>query len=118
MWKKVPPILLLVLICMSACVAPTYKKTEEDGYRAKYPYTVLGEDYDLLTEEDVAISACIAHHSPFSLKESSPHPYWQCFSLNGSAFECEDADDNEEGPTAILAIVLRKDGTAYDFLSR
>jgi hypothetical protein len=75
-------------------------------------------DYGLLTEEDVAISSCIAPPSPFSLRESSPHPYWQCFSLKGSAFECEPADDNEEGPTAILAIVLKKDGTIHDFLSR
>ena len=88
------------------------------NYRDKYPYSVLGEDYGLLTEEDVAISSCIAHPSPFNPDELSNHPYWQCFSLTGSAFECDNSDVNEEGQTAILAIVLKKDGITHDYLSR
>ncbi len=118
MRNKIAFLLFLVLISASACTIPAHKKAAEDNYRSKYPYTVLGEDYGLLTEDDVAISSCIAHPSPFSLQESSPHPYWQCFSLSGSAFECEEADENEEGRTAILAVVLKKDGITNDYLSR
>lgn len=94
------------------------EKCGKRGLSSKVPIYRIGRLYGLLTEEDVAISSCIAHPSPFSLHESSPHPYWQCFSLQASAFECEEADENEEGRTAILAIVLKKDGIIHDYLSR
>jgi hypothetical protein len=66
----------------------------------------------------LAISSCVAKSSPFSTKNSTAHPYWQCFATRGSTFECEEADPNEEGLTAILAIVLKKDGAIHEYLSR
>lgn len=107
-----------MLLCESACMTSSQKMREESSYQKKYPYTVLGEDYGLLAEEDVAINSCIAHPSPFSIHGLNTHPYWQCFSLQGSSFECEKADDNEEGPTAILAISLKRENIIHDYLSR
>lgn len=118
MWKKIACAIFLLLISAVSCATRAQKKSTENGYRSKYPYTVLGEDYELLTEEDVAISSCVAPPSPFSLHELNVHPHWQCFSLKGSAFECAPADDDESGPTAILAIVLKKDGFIHEYLSR
>src|SRR5262245_56824407 len=84
-----------------------------------YPYTLLGDDFGILTEEDLALSACIAQPVPFSV-DSISHPYWQCFSTEGGHVECEDAeyDEDERSLLTLMAIVVRKDGRTHEYLSR
>lgn len=110
---------LLILAFGTGCAAGRRPKFDSHpDCRRKYPHTLLGEDYGLLTEEDLAISACIAKPEPFAVENFTPHPYWQCFSTRGSAFECDERDPDEGGRTAILAIVLKKDGAIHEYLSR
>jgi len=84
----------------------------------KYPNSILGDNIGLLTEEDILISHCTAKAEPFSLYELTSHPYWQCFSTKKSDFVCDEQDPDEGGRTAILAIVLKKDGAVHEYLSR
>lgn len=88
--------------------------------KEKYPHSILGDDHGLLIEDDILTTSCVAGPEPFSQTEFTTHPYWQCFSLRGSAFECKE-DDEEPDPEnrfTILAIVLKEKGAIHEYLSR
>ncbi len=110
--------LLSLGIVVSACAAPYKHPSHLERLLERYPFSIIGDDYSLLTEDDLAASSCVARAEPFSLHELTAHPYWQCFSLMGSAFECDEREPNEDGPSAILAIVLKKHGAIHEYLSR
>lgn len=62
--------------------------THLESLRKAYPYGLLGEDYGLLTVDDLAFNACIAIPVPIS-KESDFYPYWRCFKTRDITFECD-----------------------------
>ena len=58
---------------------------------SKYPYALIGNDYELLSEEDLALNGCEALPSPFSLTSTS-YPYWQCFETKNTKLFCDGHD--------------------------
>lgn len=122
MWKII--LVSLVSFGFSACTNLVLK--EDNGehlkrFKEKYPYTLIGEDYQLLNEDDLAIRSLVAKGEPFSLTKSTSHAYWQCFSLKNSNFECDESssDPMENGAAgALIAIVLKKEGITHEYLSR
>ncbi len=116
--RKIANLHVLLCLIFLACATPSAQNANEKQLKEKYPHSIIGEDYQLLTEKDLAISSCIASPEPFSLHKLTSHPYWQCFSTKDSAFECEESDPDESGRTAILAIVLKKGGITHEYLSR
>ncbi len=119
MWK-IAFALLIALTTVCGCATSYYTKIQErsDFLQKNYPFTLLGEDYGLLTDDDLAISSCVAKSEPFSVRNFTPHPYWQCFSTQNADFICDVGETDENGVTAILAIVLKKDGIIHEYLSR
>lgn len=57
--------------------------------KARYPYGLIGDDYGVLTEEDLAVNTCNALElTPFSGDKNMAYPYWQCFPLKDAKMEC------------------------------
>lgn len=81
--------------------------------------SLIGEDFGLLTKDDLAINTCTALPVPFS-SESKSFPYWQCFPVMGSSVECDgrEYDPHEKSELTILAFVVRKEGKTHEYLSR
>lgn len=112
--------LILVLFLWSGCASNQKDKlSHRDLISRKYPYTLIGDDYGILNENDLALSACIAKPSPFDF-ESIDHPYWQCFSTEKAHIDCEDSeyDSDEKSEMVVMAVVLLKDGIRHEYLSR
>jgi hypothetical protein len=109
---------LMLAVVTTACTTLPAQTSDSRNLQERYPYSIIGNDLGLLNEEDILISHCVAKAEPFSLQKLTSHPYWQCFSTQGSAVECDEADPDEGGRTAILAIVLKKDGAVHEYLSR
>ena len=118
MWKIAPVILSLFLF--NGCSSPQKDRLfHRDLFSRKYPYTLIGDDFGILNENDLALSACVAKPSPFDF-ESIDHPYWQCFSTKNAHVECEDGeyDSDEKSMMVVMAIVLYKNGMTHEYLSR
>lgn len=46
----------LVLVCASACTTPALRNAEKGGFRAKYPYTVLGDSMGFLPKKTLLLA--------------------------------------------------------------
>lgn len=51
----------------------------DKNIKNKYPTILLTEDYDILSENDLASYTWGIKPVPFSIKEHSDYQYWQCF---------------------------------------
>lgn len=58
---------------------------------SRFPYGLLGEDYGILSEDDLAANTCHGLPRPFS-SDSYAYPYWQCFETRETRFICESLD--------------------------
>lgn len=66
------------------------KPTHLEKLRSRYPYGLIGDDYGLLTVEDLAVNTCNGEPTPFE-EENGAYPYWQCFSLKKAKLRCQNA---------------------------
>ncbi len=119
MWKKIIFLMIAGLFFLQSgnlfAGAERLKKL-----RSKYPYGLLGEDFGILKEEDLAIDTCIADPIPFS-EASTSYPYWQCFEVSQTKIACEGNkyDASEKTRLALLVVSgVRKDGLHEYFHDR
>jgi hypothetical protein len=59
--------------------------------RSKFPDGLLGNDYGILTLNDLALNACYFKPEPFALDFETPYEYWQCFESKFISAQCEDS---------------------------
>ena len=87
---------------------------------SKFPYALLGDDFEILNENDLAINACEAIPSPFSLKQSDYYPRWQCFETKKSRLFCDGHryDELEKIFYTLLVIAGQKNHERHEYLSR
>lgn len=87
---------------------------------SNYPYGLLGDDFGVLNEEDLAIDTCIASAAPFS-ESSTSYPYWQCFEVSQAKIACEGNKYSASEKTRFTFLVVsgvRKDGLHEYFHDR
>lgn len=87
-----------------------------------YPYGVIGDDYGILNEDDLAINTCnVKEVEPFSLTVDTSYPYWKCYSAKDVSILCDDPDydEDEKSLMVILDLEVRslKEGN-HDYLTR
>jgi hypothetical protein len=87
MWKMIALCMLSSVLLLSPVAFS--ELTHLDRLHAHYPYGLIGNDYGLLKEEDLAINACNAEATPFSAGKNLAYSYWQCFSLEKVKMSCE-----------------------------
>lgn len=86
--------------------------------KTKYPYSLIGEDFGILNEADLAANTCDIYPQPFSLGSDSL--YWRCFESKTVTFSCDSngaADPNEGLMGLIVLNVNSKDGR-HEYIAR
>ncbi len=114
MWQS----LVFSILFLHACA--TSESAHLKQLKINYPYGILGDDFGLLKEDDLAINTCkVTEPEPFSA-ESTAYPYWQCFRTEEVIFECSSSgyDLIEKMTPAILAIVSKGKKGNQEYLSR
>lgn len=81
--------LAFILFFMLISFANT-KVTHLAKLKSRYPYGLIGDDYGLLTEEDLAVNTCnTLELTPFSGDKNMAYSYWQCFPLKDAKMNCD-----------------------------
>ena len=116
MWKKLIFLFFIFLLIPNYLFADS---THLQKLNSKYPYALIGNDYELLSEEDLALNGCEALPSPFSLTSTS-YPYWQCFETKNTKLFCDGHkyDENEKDYLTILVISGTKNNQNHEYISR
>ena len=86
---KIVGLITYVLTLLPVAFADT-SRTHLEMLKSSYPYGLIGDDYGLLTVEDLAINTCgVEKLTPFSGDENMAYPYWQCFPVKDTTLECD-----------------------------
>ena len=119
--QKIVTSIFLYLFITVLCGCISSQKQHIQQLKENYPYGLLGDDYGLLSKEDLAINSCVVEiEVPFPPQGTSPYPYWQCYSVKDVSMICDDAgfDEDEKSSMAILALVVSSNKGAHEYLSR
>ncbi|MBC7690318.1 MAG: hypothetical protein H7222_00985 [Methylotenera sp.] len=95
--------------------------THLERLKSRYPYGLIGEDYGLLNEEDLAVNTCSASKlTPFSGDENMAYSYWQCFPLKDAKMECDSLgyDTAVKKETGYLVIDALNEKGLQSYLAR
>ena len=105
------------LIFFNSC--STLSLTHLTSLKNLYPYGLLGDDYGILTLEDMAVNACIGNEGPWG-SGNLAYPYWQCFPVKDVSVECDDVGYNEDEKSilSILAFVVKSNKESHEYLSK
>jgi len=111
-------IILLLLFCWPLVICAEIQFDHLKRLNEKYPYALLGSDYGILNEDDLAISACTGEPSAVT-SGNMAYPYWQCFQSKDASFECDDSgyDVDEKSDMAIMAIAIKTNHASNEYLS-
>ena len=87
--------------------------------QSKFPYSLLGDDFEILNEKDMAINTCEASPAPFSEKFSES-PYWQCFETKNAKLFCDGHgyDEDEKDFLTVLVIAGKREGRYHEYITR
>lgn len=116
MWRFLILLTCSVLISTGTTLA---QDTHLDRLRAHYPYGLLGDDFGVLSEDDLAINTCDVWVVPFSEK-SMAYPYWQCFRTVDTSASCEvmEYDEDEKSVLALLSFSASRQGEKHEYITR
>jgi hypothetical protein len=95
--------------------------TRLEKLKSRYPYGLIGDDYGLLTEEDLAVNTCNAlERTPFSGEKNMAYSYWQCFPLKDVKMECDSLgyDSAIKKETGYLEIDAQNGNGIQSYLAR
>jgi hypothetical protein len=111
--------LSFILLSLSTLAAPSKKLTHLESLRTKYPYGLIGDDFGILNETDLAINTCNMLPEAITSK-ADEYPRWQCFETSLALFDCEDEDydTDEKSEMAILGIDIHTDNTDHSYNAR
>jgi hypothetical protein len=95
----------------TTCVAQNHSQNHAQNHtqllREKFPFGLLGDDFGVLTTNDLAINACfVKKPKPFKLGAMDPYEYWQCFETKKIKLACAErgVSNKAEGPEARVEI--------------
>jgi hypothetical protein len=82
-----------------------------DAAKKKYPHALIGDDFGILGESDLAANSCEVESGPF-LPDSHISIYWRCFETKNVHFRCDLLDDEAPGVAHLQGwLHLKVDGS-------
>jgi hypothetical protein len=85
--------------------APSDQSTD---FKLKFPHGLLGDDYGILTLNDLELNACYVRPRPFDpdASEYYPYEYWRCFKSQNVLLSCDSngIPDKYEGVLGLIVI--------------
>jgi hypothetical protein len=116
----VQKLIAFALFALAGCAFQQVSHIEK--LKVAYPFGLIGDDYGILNEADLAINTCnVTRVVPFSLKGDTIYPYWKCYSTKDTSLHCDDPDydEDEKSFMVILALEVRsKNEESHDYLTR
>ena len=109
----------MLFISVSAKAEKNVPQNHLSELKEKFPYTLLGDDYGLLTVNDLAANSCGRFSEPFDPESDATksYLYWQCFESRTVSFECEEYTSySEKGLLGLIVISTRKDKEQSDYV--
>ena len=83
--KTIPWIYFFLVVPLASA-----KATHLETLKSHYPYGLIGDDYGILTEEDLAVNTCnTSQIAPFVEGKNMTYSYWQCFPLTEAKMQCD-----------------------------
>src|SRR4051794_7468672 len=121
MWKLVVLLLSVASVSFaSMLLADQNLLSPIQQARIKYPYSLIGDDFGILNEDDLAANTCDAIPQPFSYK-SMAFIYWECFQTHNVSFICDQGDgipDPHEGLLAFIVLKVSGEDGEREYLAR
>ncbi len=111
-------LLMLALVSVFAFAKMDNHSTE---LKAKFPYGLLGDDYGILTVNDLAINACDIVPKLFTADNHyDPHEYWQCFKSKTISFDCDSNGiaDEHEGVMGLVVVRASTGQEQHEYIER
>ncbi len=118
--QKIAGIVALLVAITQSAVAD-HSQTHLENLKKRYPFGLIGDDYGLLTQEDLAINTCnVLQLTPFPEEKNMAYPYWQCFRVKDTKFECDSLgyDSVTRKETGYMAIDAIGNGGLHSYLAR
>ncbi len=85
--------------------------------KLKYPHGLVGDDFGVLTINDLALNACHIKPKPFVPGAFNPYEYWLCFESKSVVATCEDQDfTNEDGHVGRVVVDAQDSEFSYHFI--
>lgn len=107
-------LLFLSLISNFAFGAPTAHLL---NLKSKFPYGLVGDDYEVLTINDLALNACHIEPEPFVPGGFTPYEYWQCFRSKTISAVCGNIGILDgEGVFGRVAVKVSADHIMHKFI--
>src|SRR3989338_2142108 len=110
----------LILLPLFFLIHINFLSYSLNRFSKKYPYAVLGNDFGILNEDDLAINSCDASPMPFG-PNSISYSYWQCFQTKDVSFVCDHGgiqDKRTKLIQAALIININDNGKQQEYISR
>jgi hypothetical protein len=111
----------LLMLCLISTFALGAFDNHLAVLKSKFPYGLLGDDYGVLTIDDLAINACDAEPMPF-VPDSRHHSYqyWQCFESKNVSFNCSSnrIPDKYEGVMGLVVVRASIHHIQHEYLER
>lgn len=119
MWKKLALAGFFCMIVQTAEILANKPTHHLLSAKLKFPYSLIGDDFGILNEQDLAANTCTAIPEPFSLK-SIAFPYWQCYATKDVSFECDSGGipDPHEGMQGLIVIQVNSQNSGNDYVAR
>lgn len=121
MWKLAKFVAFGLFMSSSSMSFAGTGPTHLERLKSRYPYGLIGDDYGLLTEEDLAVNTCnTSELTPFSGDRNMAYPYWQCFPVKNTKMECDHAgyDPTIKKETGYLEIDAKNENGLQSYLAR
>lgn len=83
----------------------SFSKMTHSQMIKKYPFGLLGDDFNILSIEDLESNACMAKPVLFT-KKLSAYPYWQCFETQKTKLFCDGYMYDEEVKDFFTTLVV------------
>lgn len=88
----------------------------------KFPYVLLGDDYGILSINDLATNVCGVESIPFNRDREDYHPslYWQCFESKTISFNCDSngIPDKHEGVMGLIVMKASINHIKHEYIER
>lgn len=121
MWQRLISGLFLLMLCLFSIFALGATNKHLTELKSKFPYGLLGDDYGILTIDDLAMNACDAKPQPFiPTSRYRPYQYWKCFDNKNISFTCDSngIPDKHEGVMALIIVKALANGVRHDYIAR
>lgn len=93
------------------------------GAKKRFPYSLIGNDHEILSPDDLAIPTCHAIPSPYTEghgKDGNSAIYWRCFSAADVVVDCKGGgyDPDEKEILTVMGIIIKEGTEINEYMTR